>query len=180
MTLPTGEQLVAEAGARFAVDSVDGGATRVRVYAGTVQVFNGATARTVRAGESWTTGAVIELADPERTDWLREADQARARGDLADAARAYEKAAAHLRGGDAATAGYQAAYLLAHRLHDPAAALRVLDATRADRAGAPLEERALVLRITVLDRLGADAAPAVARYLARFPDGDWAETLRAR
>jgi hypothetical protein len=58
--------------------------------------------------------------------------------------------------------------------------LRALDASGADRAGAPLEERALVLRITILDEIGGDDGGSIERYLDRFPDGDWAATLRAR
>jgi hypothetical protein len=56
----------------------------------------------------------------------------------------------------------------------------VLDASGADRPGAPLEERALVLRITILEGSGGDATDAIARYLDRFPAGDWASTLRSR
>lgn len=113
---------------------------------------------------------------------LLEGDALRALDRPDQAAAAYTAAAARLAGDDAAIAGYQAAWLYAHRLADPAAALAALDAAAADRRGAPLEERALALRVTVLDRLGRAAAAAAAarRYLDRFPDGEWAASLRGR
>lgn len=108
------------------------------------------------------------------------ADASRALGKLTDAADAYDAAARSARGTDAVEAGYSAAYLRFHDLHDPKAALVSLEAARVDAAGSHLEERGLVLHIHILDALNmrAEAQPLARRYLERFPRGDAAEQLR--
>ena len=86
-----------------------------------------------------------------------------------DGADAYDQAAKQLSGADRNEAGYSAAYLRFHDLHQNTAALASLDAANADAAGSPLEERALGLRAQILVALGRDAKPTARRYLAQFP-----------
>ena len=104
--------------------------------------------------------------------WQVVADARRGLGRTADAAAAYDRAARELAGADRNEAGYAAAYLRHHDLHDDQAALASLDAANADAVGSPLEERALGLRAQILVALGRDARPTAKVYLAHFPHAD--------
>lgn len=118
----------------------------------------------------------------DRGEWLLlEGDALRALGDRARAADAYERAASATSPSRATQAGYLAAALRFEQgEHD--AALGALDASRADRSGSPVEERAMLLRARVLIALGRrEEATRVARaYLAAFPGGgsrEWMQSL---
>ena len=63
-------------------------------------------------------------------------------------------------------------------LRDPAAALRVLDRSALDAYGAPLRERALMLRIEASQRLGLPVRVLAQRYLVAFPDSVGIERVR--
>jgi hypothetical protein len=104
--------------------------------------------------------------------WQVAADAERGLGHTAEAAIAYDRAAHELTGIDRSEAGYSAAYLRHHDLHDDKAALASLDAAKADAAGSSLEERALGLRAQILVALGRDARPTAKIYLAHFPHAD--------
>jgi tetratricopeptide (TPR) repeat protein len=109
------------------------------------------------------------------------ADALRGLGRASEAAEAFELAAYELSGPDAYEAGYSAAYLLFKEVQAPQRALEVLERTAVDAAGSPLEERGLVLRVRILDRLGrrADARPFAERYLARYPNGGGRSVMQA-
>jgi hypothetical protein len=106
--------------------------------------------------------------------WQVIGDASRGLGRTADAADAFDNAARTLAGAERSEAGYSAAYLHFHDLHEPVIALTSLIASQADAEGSPLEERALGLRAQILVALGRrDEARAVAvRYIARFPHSD--------
>ncbi|HEV7558080.1 MAG TPA: hypothetical protein VGO00_21580, partial [Kofleriaceae bacterium] len=76
-------------------------------------------------------------------------------------------------------AGYTAAYLRFHDLHDARTALASLDLAGTD--GSPLEERGLGLRTQILVDLGrrAEARTVATRYLQQFPKADLASYMRS-
>jgi hypothetical protein len=134
-----------------------------------------ATARGQLASASFaaalTTADVAAKRAPWSSSWWQlVGDAQRGLGHAAAAATAFE----HVTGPERGEAGYTAAYLRHHDLHDDAAALATLDASSAANSGAPLEERALGLRAQILVSLGrrADAGDVARRYLARFPHAD--------
>jgi hypothetical protein len=104
------------------------------------------------------------------TWWQIVGDAQRGLGHAGAAAIAFE----HVTGAERSEAGYTAAYLRHHDLHDATAALATLDASGASNPGSPLEERALGLRAQILVALGrkGDAAEVARRYLTRFPHAD--------
>ncbi|MEO8842208.1 MAG: hypothetical protein ABI591_05345 [Kofleriaceae bacterium] len=128
--------------------------------------------RAVRARRIVTFSRRRQLAATRTAWWQVVADAQRGLGHTADAATAYDRAAHELTGIDRSEAGYSAAYLRHHDLHDDQAALASLDAAKSDAAGSPLEERALGLRAQVLVALGRDARPTAKTYLAHFPHAD--------
>lgn len=121
--------------------------------------------------------ALIEPALTELHDgvllWLR-ADAHRALGSDRQAALDYEAASQVLSGQARGQAGYRAAELWLHSLHDPGRCLDVLDAVRADANPSRVRERASVLRVEALLAAGRDgeAAEAAEHYLEREPHGD--------
>ena len=113
-------------------------------------------------------------------EWrLLEADALRGLGRAGEAAAGYDRAAGELPPARAAQAGYLAATLRFRNLGDPSGALASLDRSRADSASAPLAERATVLRVRALLRLGRqeEARRIAARYLERFPNGGMEEWM---
>jgi FecR protein len=111
--------------------------------------------------------------------WQVAADAERGLGHTAEAAIAYDRAAHELTGVDRSEAGYSAAYLRHHDLHDDKAALASLDAAKVDAAGSTLEERALGLRAQILVALHRDARPTAKTYLAHFPHADLGAYMRS-
>jgi len=111
--------------------------------------------------------------------WQVAADAERGLGHTAEAAIAYDRAAHELTGVERSEAGYSAAYLRHHDLHDDKAALASLDAAKVDAAGSTLEERALGLRAQILVALGRDARPTAKTYLAHFPHADLRAYMRS-
>jgi hypothetical protein len=111
--------------------------------------------------------------------WQVAADAERGLGHTAEAAIAYDRAAHELTGSDRSEAGYSAAYLRHHDLHDDKAALASLDAAKVDATGSSLEERALGLRAQILVALGRDARPTAKIYLAHFPHADLRAYMRS-
>jgi hypothetical protein len=102
--------------------------------------------------------------------WQVVGDAQRGLGHSGAAAIAFD----HVTGTERSEAGYTAAYLRHHELHDEASALATLDASGASTEGSPLEERALGLRTQILVALGRHsvAAEVARRYLTRFPHAD--------
>jgi hypothetical protein len=135
--------------------------------------------RLLAAGESTTALAAVRRRDggPWR---LVEADALRALDRHASAAAAYDRAAPALSGSERVQAGYLAATTRRDQLDDASGALASLDRSAAAASGSPLEERALVLRVDLLTALmrHPEATATAERYLARFPAGGHAPTLR--
>jgi hypothetical protein len=106
--------------------------------------------------------------------WQVIGDASRGLGKTVDAADAFDNAARTLAGAERSEAGYSAAYLHFHDLHEPVIALTSLVASQADAEGSPLEERALGLRAQILVALGrrVEARAVAVRYIARFPRSD--------
>jgi len=109
-----------------------------------------------------------------------EGDALRALGRFREAAGAYAAAAEALPRDAAVRAAYLAASLRFQQLGDPAGAVAVLDAVRADAVGASLEERVLGLRARALLASGraGDARRAARLYLDRHPEGGLAAWAR--
>ncbi len=106
--------------------------------------------------------------------WQLVGDASRGLGHMAEAADAFDHAAHDLTGPERSEASYTSAYLRFHELLDGDSALTSLDAAGTDSEGSPLEERALGLRVQILEGLGHhDLARASAtHYLERFPHAD--------
>ena len=118
---------------------------------------------------------------PLTGDWLLvDADALRAVGKKREAADALAAAVAVLDGTAQAEAGYSAAYLRFHDLHDGAGALAVLTAGYVDIPGSLFEERGLALHVQILVAAGkrAEAQPLAQRYLDRFPRGELRAQMR--
>lgn len=121
--------------------------------------------------------ALVDAAEargPLPGPWLIvRGDALRGLGRPTEAARAFAAAAAALTGVERAEAGYTAAYIRFHDLHDPEAALAVLPA-ELDAPDSPLAERGLALRTQLDEALGHrdDARARAEQYLARFPRGE--------
>jgi hypothetical protein len=133
-----------------------------------------------RAERALRAAELMVATDPDDGDWrMLRADALRALGS-ADAARAYEDAAAHLPWSQAAQAGYVAAHLRRTELGDATGALEAIERTAADAMGSPLEEPALVLRTRILaeERRFDEARLTADRYLARYPEGSAAPWMR--
>jgi hypothetical protein len=118
--------------------------------------------------------ATTSLArEPASGTWLLvRGDALRGLGRIADAADAYEAAAAVLADADKLAAAYTAAYVRFHDLHDGARALAELaDITV---PSSPFEERGLALRVQILVSLkrAGEARDAARAYLGRYPHGD--------
>ncbi len=114
----------------------------------------------------------------ELDPWLLlEADALRALGRGDEAADAYARAAERLPSPRAEQAGFASARLRTA----PELALRALDAGRVTEPGSPLRERGLALRVDLLGRLGrsAEQRAAADAYLASYPTGSRAESMRA-
>lgn len=114
----------------------------------------------------------------ELDPWLLlEADALRALGRTDEAADAYGRAAERLPSPRAEQAGFASARLRTA----PELALRALDAGRVTELGSPLRERGLALRVDLLGRLGrgAERRAAAEAYLASYPTGSRAESMRA-
>ncbi len=107
------------------------------------------------------------------------ADVARASGDHAAAASAYEAAATTLSAGRRAQAAYQAASEWA-RQGDRARALSVIESFGLTSPGAPLAERALALEVRLASAAGQRdrARRAFEAYQARYPESGSLERLR--
>ena len=134
-----------------------------------------ATARGQLASASFAAALATADVAAKRAPWSSAwwqiiGDAQRGLGHISAAAIAFE----HVTGADRSEAGYTAAYLRHHELHDDATALATLDASGASSEGSPLEERALGLRAQILVALrrGSDAAQVARRYLTRFPHAD--------
>lgn len=102
---------------------------------------------------------------------MLEAEALRAMGRFEEAVVAFRQAAGDLGGGQGATAAFNAAQVAFRDLRDPRRAIDILDQENTAAPGAPLEERALALRVKALRSAGRiDEARAQARrYLDRFP-----------
>ncbi|HET9988899.1 MAG TPA: hypothetical protein VFQ65_10265, partial [Kofleriaceae bacterium] len=122
------------------------------------------------AGALATADVAAKRAPWSSAWWQIVGDAQRGLGHAGAAAIAFE----HVTGTDRSEAGYTAAYLRHHELHDDTAALATLDVSGASNEGSPLEERALGLRAQILVALrrDSDAAKVARRYLARFPHAD--------
>jgi len=105
------------------------------------------------------------------------ADALRALGRHADAAEAYDETA-RAEPSRRAESAYAAAILRSRTLHDPAGALRSLDAGRTTDSA--LGERALVLRVRLLVTLGRqdEARTDARRYIERYGEGGSAGAMR--
>ncbi len=122
------------------------------------------------------------LAAQPRAEWnLLGGDAARARGDHAQAADYYARAIDDFGPTRAATIGYAAA-VEHQRAGNRTAAIEILDRTGAPTTGAPLEERSLLLRATLLHEAArpAEALEVERAYLARFPGGSGVDAILAR
>lgn len=86
-----------------------------------------------------------------------------------EAAEAYDAAIPLLVEARRAQAGYAAARLWSEQVGDASAALASLRESHAATVGSPLEERARVLEIELLRRLGRDDGAQVREYLRRYP-----------
>ena len=111
--------------------------------------------------------------------WQLSGDALRGLGRFAEAANAFDAAAEALTGGEHVEAGYSAAYVRFHDLHDARTALASLDLATTD--GSQLEERGLGLRAQILVDLGrrAEARDVATRYLQRFSKADLASYMRS-
>jgi len=111
--------------------------------------------------------------------WQLQADALRGLGRFAEAANAFDAAAEALSGGEHVEAGYSAAYVRFHDLHDARTALASLELAKTD--GSALEERGLGLRAQILVDLGrrAEARAVATRYLRQFPKADLASYMRS-
>jgi len=111
--------------------------------------------------------------------WQLSGDALRGLGRFAEAANAFDAAAEALAGAEHVEAGYSAAYVRFHDLHDAQTALASLELAKTD--GSALEERGLGLRAQILVELGrrADARTVATRYLQRFPKADLASFMRS-
>lgn len=110
--------------------------------------------------------------------WQLEGDALRGLGRFAEAANAFDAAAEAFTGREHVEAGYTAAYVRFHDLHDAQTALASLDLAKTD--GSALEERGLGLRAQILVALGRHAAArdVATRYLRKFPKADLATYMR--
>lgn len=99
-----------------------------------------------------------------------------------EAAEAYDAAIPLLVEARRAQAGYAAARLWSEQVGDASAALASLRESHAATVGSPLEERARVLEIELLRRLGRDDDVQVREYLRRYPPtgGSDADTVEPR
>jgi len=114
-----------------------------------------------------------------RGEWLLlKGDALRSLGRAREAVDAYIRAAAILAPAPAAHAAFKAADLSLRVLDDPAATLRILDKTSLDAFGAPLRERALLLRVEASQRLGLPVRVLAQRYLTTYPDSAGAPAMR--
>ncbi len=97
-----------------------------------------------------------------------------------EAAEAYEMATGHVRDAIQPQAAYAAARIYADRLTDPTAARAALRRGHATWPGSPVEERARILEINVLEELSQNDAreDAIDVYLERFPSTPAADELR--
>jgi hypothetical protein len=111
--------------------------------------------------------------------WQLSGDALRGLRRFAEAANAYDAAAENLSGGEHVEAGYSAAYVRFHDLHDPRTALASLDLAGTD--GSSLDERGLGLRAQILVDLGrrTEARAVATRYLRQFPTADLASYMRS-
>jgi tetratricopeptide (TPR) repeat protein len=100
-----------------------------------------------------------------------EAEALRALRRFDEAVAAFEQAAGGLGGGQRATAVFNAAQIAFLHLGNPTGAISILDRWDATAPGAPLEERALALRVRALRAAGriAQAREQARYYLGRFP-----------
>ncbi len=131
--------------------------------------------------EALATAKLAAARTPLSGPWWRiVADALRGLGRAAEAADAFDHAARDLTGADRVEAGYSAAYVRFHDLHEAEPALTSLTVSGADVEGSALEERALGLRVQIVVALGHrdDARPLAARYLARFPHADLGAYMR--
>lgn len=109
---------------------------------------------------------------------MREADALRALGDAREAADLYLRAHAALPSATGANAAFKAADLYLRVLGDASRALHVLDRAALDAPGAPLRERALLLRIEASQRLDLPVRALAEQYLADYPDSAGAARMR--
>jgi ferric-dicitrate binding protein FerR (iron transport regulator) len=123
----------------------------------------------------------VHASSPVRNgEWLvLQADALRSLGRAREAALAYRDAALLLPADARVRAGFKAADVMLHELDDPRAALAVLYVADVDAEGSALRERALLLRIEALQRLGEPITEVAERYLAAYPDSAGAPRLRA-
>lgn len=121
----------------------------------------------------------LRPAASTRGEWLvLEGDALRTIGQVREAVDAYARAAAILTPRAAARAAFKAADLSLRVLDDPATALRVIDQSSLDAYGAPLRERALLLRIEASRRLGLPLRELARRYIVGYPNGASVERLQ--
>lgn len=128
--------------------------------------------RALERGEYERALEIVRARAPVRGEWaMLEGDALRALGRSAEAADAYDRAAASSTASPATRAGYLAAGIRLRQLDDPEGALRSLDASRADAPHSPIEDAALALRVRALIASGdrARARETARVHLARFP-----------
>ncbi len=108
------------------------------------------------------------------------ADGLRALGRFAEACAQYEELAARAPEPLQTQVGFAAAQLALLKLGDATRALRVIEVYALSRADSPLAERASVLHVQALLRLGRtdEARHVVARYIAREPNTEAKERMR--
>jgi hypothetical protein len=126
-------------------------------------------------------GALEVCGGREEADWLLlRADALRGLGRSRDAAEAYDAAVLRLSDARRASAGYAAARLWSESSDGADAALASLRTGHATRPGSAIEERARVLEIELLLRVGGDPRAQIEEYVRRFPDTSTARELRRR
>ena len=126
-------------------------------------------------------GALEVCGGRDEADWLLlRADALRGLGRSRDAAEAYDAAVLRLSDARRASAGYAAARLWSESSDGADAALASLRTGHATRPGSAIEERARVLEIELLLRVGGDPRAQLEEYVRRFPDTSTARELRRR
>lgn len=131
------------------------------------------------AGAALAAALTVRSSKALRGEWLMlQGDALRSLGRAREAVDAYAQAEAALEPLPSAQAAFKAADLCLRVLSDPAATLRVVDRARLDADGAPLRERALLLRIEASQRLGLSVRALAQRYLAAYPDSAGAARVR--
>ncbi len=139
----------------------------------------------IASGDAARALAVAEdaIARGDTDPWrMLEGDALRVLGRFSDAADAYQRAARELSPPRRQQAGFLEARVRMTELNDPEGALDALRGAEVTTTESALRERAMVLEVRLLARLGRhDEAADVARdYLRDYPEGPDASAMRAR